>query len=300
MARRSIRAPDRIPGGSSSGSAAATAGGLVDFALGTDTAGSVRVPASLCGLFGIRPTHGRVSIDGIVPFAPSFDTVGWLARSAELLRRVGDTLLAAAGEVPSTPRRLLIAADVFATADEPIRNALAPLLHKASRVIGGMEEISCAAVGGLDSWIAVFGTLRGAEVRVSLGDWIASTQPKFGSGIRDRFEQTRSITSEMVAHAAAERRKVCEHLDALLGQDGVLCLPTVPILPPLRTATVADLATYRSRTLLTTILATIGGLPQVTLPLAEVARVPVGLSLIGPRGSDRTLLRLAESVEASM
>ena len=267
------RAPDRIPGGSSSGSAAATAGALVDFALGTDTVGSVRVPASLCGLFGIRPTHGRIPIDDIVPFAPSFDTVGWMTRTAELLGRVGEVLLGPPEESLASPRRLLIADDVFADADEPVRNALTPLLHTVGRAIGKVQHVA-NSVAGFEAWIAAFGTLRGAEVCASLGEWISTVQPNFGPGIRDRFEQTRSITPEMVELAKAARQKACEHLDVLLGDDAVLCLPTVPVLAPLRTATQEELATYRARTLRTTIAATITGLPQVTLPLAETGRPP--------------------------
>ena len=91
------RAPDRVPGGSSSGSASAVASGACDFALGTDTGGSVRVPASYCGLFGIRPSHGRIPLDGCMPLAPSFDTVGWFARDARLLERVGAVLLSISG-----------------------------------------------------------------------------------------------------------------------------------------------------------------------------------------------------------
>ena len=87
-------APNRVPGGSSSGSASAVACGLADFALGTDTGGSVRVPASNCGIWGLRTSHGFVSVAGVMPFAPTFDTVGILARSAEVLRRAAEVLLA--------------------------------------------------------------------------------------------------------------------------------------------------------------------------------------------------------------
>lgn len=289
------RVPDRIPGGSSSGSASAVAGGLVDFAMGTDTAGSVRVPASLCGLFGIRPTHGRISIDGIVPFAPSYDTVGWFARSADLLRQVGEVLLPTDGDIRTQPRRLLIADDAFAAADDAVRHALGGSVQTVTRLVGSARPIQLAPAG-FDAWVGVFGTLRGAEACAALGDWIAATNPHFGPGIRDRFELTRTITPPMVAKDQAERGRIVAHLDALLGTDGVICLPTVPVLPPLRNATAAELGEYRARTLRLTITATIGGLPQVSLPLAEVHGVSIGLSLIGPRGGDRGLLRLAEEI----
>src|ERR1700677_4947313 len=114
-------APDRVPGGSSSGSAAAVAAGLCDTALGTDTGGSVRVPASFCGLYGIRPTHGRLNLAGMLPQAPSSDTTSWFARDADTFARVSSVLLgeAIAPALPHTllPHTLLIAVDAFGFAD---------------------------------------------------------------------------------------------------------------------------------------------------------------------------------------
>ena len=127
--------PERLPGGSSSGSAVAVAAGLVDFALGTDTGGSVRVPASFTGVFGFRPTHGRVSTQGVVEFAPSYDTVGWFARTADVLNLVGETLLDGTPDVPL--RRLVLVRDAFAMADARRRGAArgrgAPLGRRSRR-----------------------------------------------------------------------------------------------------------------------------------------------------------------------
>lgn len=287
------RAADRIPGGSSSGSASATAGGLVDFALGTDTVGSVRVPASLCGIFGIRPTHGRISLAGIVPFAPSFDTVGWFCREAALLHRVGEVLLGPGEPPPST--RLLVADDLFALADAEIRDGLAPAIEIVTRVVGHREAVRVCPPG-IDAWLATFNTLRGAEVRTSLGTWIDQVQPVVAPSIRQRLEQAKAITPAMVAQARVEQTAIRATLDALLGDDAVLCLPTVPVLAPRRTSTDLELGTYRARTLPLTVVATIAGLPQVTLPVARVGGVPVGLSLMGARGSDLALLHLVQRI----
>src|SRR5262249_23337023 len=113
------RAPDRVPGGSSSGSASAVACGLADFALGTDTGGSVRVPASNCGVWGLRPSHDFISVAGVMPFAPTFDTVGIHARSAEVLARAAPALLASAPAPSAAPRNIYILREAFALAEPP-------------------------------------------------------------------------------------------------------------------------------------------------------------------------------------
>src|SRR5947199_6428816 len=144
------RAPGHVPGGSSSGSAAAVAGGLCDTALGTDTGGSVRVPASFCGLYGIRPTHGRIQIAGMMSQAPTSDTTGWFARDADTFARVSAIML---GEpIPAElPRRLLVAVDAFAFAEPDTAAALQPLLERLTRLVGGAEEVVMAPPG-LAAW----------------------------------------------------------------------------------------------------------------------------------------------------
>jgi amidase len=128
-----------VPGGSSAGSAAAVAAGLCDVALGTDTGGSVRVPASFCGLFGIRPTHGRLNLSGMAPQAPSSDTTGWFARDAETFMRVATVLL---GEAPAStlPHTLLIAVDAFGFADPGVGAALQPMVQRLTGLIGSARD----------------------------------------------------------------------------------------------------------------------------------------------------------------
>jgi amidase len=292
------RAPDRIPGGSSSGSAAATAGELVDFALGTDTAGSVRVPANNCGVCGFRPTHGRIPLDGVVPFSPSFDTVGFFAREAALLRRVGAVLLPPGPASPS-PGRLLVADDAFALADEEVREALWPFVRVLAEVVGPEEHVRVCPQGP-ESLVETFSVLRGAEVCATLGEWIDRVQPQFGPGIRERFDQARGITEDAVAAARGARREVQRRLDDLLGADGILCLPTAPLLAPLRDSSEAEMVRYRSQTLKLTLIASIGGLPQVSLPLASRGACPVGMSLLAGRGQDERLLALAVEIEGRL
>src|SRR5438270_12146492 len=133
------RAPGHVPGGSSSGSAAAVAAGLCDIALGTDTGGSVRVPASFCGLYGIRPTYGRLDLSGMMQQAPTSDTTGWFARDADTFARASAVMLGEAipGELP---RHLLVAENAFAFVEPDTASALRPLVDKLARLIGEVRE----------------------------------------------------------------------------------------------------------------------------------------------------------------
>jgi amidase len=282
------RAAGRIPGGSSSGSAAAVAGGLVDFALGTDCGGSVRLPASYCGIFGFRPTHGRIPLDGVVPLASSFDTVGWFARDAALLERVGHVLLAD-HRGALQPRRLLLASDTFVLAGDAVAKALQPAVAALSAAVGQVEEVKVGAKD-LSAWMGLFRILQGAEIWANHGAWIRAVQPTFGAGIRERFEWTSSINPAEVAAAREKREQVAARLDALLGDDAILCLPTAPGIAPLRGTPSADLEAFRARALSLLCIAGLARLPQVSLPLGTLEGCPLGLSLVGPRGADTLLL----------
>src|SRR5215216_459201 len=144
------RAPGRVPGGSSSGSAAAVAAGLCDTALGTDTGGSVRVPASFCGLFGIRPTHGRLNLTGMMPQAPTSDTTGWFADNADIFARVSAVMLGEA--IPGAlPTRLIVAVDAFGFADASVSAALQPIVKRLGALVGSSRE-EVMAPPGLSVW----------------------------------------------------------------------------------------------------------------------------------------------------
>jgi amidase len=267
----------------------------VDFAIGTDTAGSVRVPANHCGIYGFRPTHGRIPLDGVVPLAPSFDAVGWFARDAAALGKVGQILLSAQ-ERSAAPGRLLVAVDAFALADDEVRQALSPIIPVLAGVVGRMDDVQLIPEH-LPSSRQVFDILRGAEVCAALGEWIDRIQPQFGPGIRERFERTRTISAEAVAAAEAARRQIREYLDRLLDGGNLLCLPTVPMVPPLRGSSEAVMASYRDRTLTFSVIAPLGGLPQVSVPVAARESGPVGIGLVAGRGQDALLWDVVGEIE---
>jgi len=290
-------APDRIPGGSSSGSAAAVSNGLCDFALGTDTGGSVRAPANHCGLFGIRPTHGRVPLTGAHDLAPSFDTCGYFTRDAGTFVRVGEVMLGEdSAPLPETPR-LLLAADAFAMLDMEVRGALAPVVQRIEGLLGRAAMVQTAPEG-FEPLYWGFRYLQGREAWTVDGAMIERFRPPLGPGVADRFAFAKGVTDAQVAQGQAVRERFTASFTGLLGADAVLLLPTMPDVAPLLSESEEALNDSRNKALNRLALSGLSGVPQVSVPLATRLGAPLGISLIGPAGSDLGLVRLAARLSA--
>ncbi|MCX7311316.1 MAG: amidase [Hyphomicrobiales bacterium] len=278
-------APDRVPGGSSSGSAAAVAAGLADFALGTDTGASVRLPASFCGLYGLRMSFGRVSTAGVMPMAPSFDTVGWLARDAAVLRRVAEVHFGAVADRGGM--RFLIARDAFALAVDKVA---APLIAIADDLRGSDVLLY---EDGIAPWLDTFGTLQLQDLWATLGAWVTKKGRVVGPRARERVSFASTVPLADAARALTKREAFARRLAGLLGDDGILVLPTAHDVAPYRDAQPPALAAFREKTLALTCVAGLTRLPQLSVPAATVDGCPVGLSFIaGPMG-DESLVALA-------
>jgi amidase len=292
-----VNAPGRIPGGSSNGSASAVAGGLVDFALGSDCGGSVRIPASYCGIFGMRPTWGRVALHGAIPFGPSFDVVGWFARDATTLEKVGRVLLNDHRKV-AAPRRLLIARDAFTIGGQAAVDALRPAISRLEAFIGPGRKIEVAPER-LMAWFETFRTIQAAEVWASLGPWYSEVKPRLGPGVKERMEWAATVTPAMLANANRRRAKIRARIERLIGAGDVLCLPTSPRAAPLLGTPVDKIEIeYRNQAMCLLCIAGLAGLPQLTLPMGQIDGLPLGLSIVGGRGTDTMLLSIAQSVSS--
>ena len=285
-------APERVPGGSSSGSASAVAGRACDFALGTDTGGSIRVPASYCGLFGMRPTHGAIPIDGVLALAPSFDTVGWFARDADLLERVGRVLLDDPMPAPE-PNRLLVAMDAMRLIDQDVYAALLPWIGRAKSFFENSFDIDVAGPA-FASWSETFRMLSAAEAWDEHGQWIEQVQPRLAPDVLARFLFGKSVDAAAVALHKPRRADMRAHMDKLMAPGTILCLPTAATPAPLREADDATFDRVRQRTLLLTCIAGLAGLPQISLPAGFASDAPVGVSFLAPRGQDAMLLNFVK------
>jgi len=285
-------APDRVPGGSSSGSASATAGGLVDFALGTDTAGSIRIPASYCGLYGLRPTHGRISVDGVLPLSPSFDTVGWVARDAKVLNRVGDVILGADAKDMKSIRRILLLEEAFDLAEASARPALEAAARQVCQSIAPIERMTLSKDDIADC-LAAFNVLRPPEIWAAYGEWIKRVHPRFGAQVAQRFTAAERGANADTKDAQAFRSATTDKITALLGDDAVIMLPTAPSIAPKRGLSDSIAPTQRENTLKLSCISPMLGLPAISIPLAVIDGCPMGLSLIAPKNADRMLLHAA-------
>lgn len=291
---RNSAAPERIPGGSSSGSVSVVAGGICDTALGTDTGGSVRVPSSHCGVYGIRTTHGRITVEGLVPLAHSFDTVGWFARDPETLMRVGETLLPQFKMKPA-PTRLLIVNDALAELEPAAVGPVGAAIDKLSTAFETVDHVNLTS-GGLSEWRGVFRNVQGYEAWYNHGRWIEKDNPKFGPGVDERFAAVAKISKEDSDIASAARARIRTQVRSLLDAQTVLCVPSAAGAAPLKNTKPATLEDFRNRTMNICCIAGLSGLPQINLPKAMVNDCPVGISLIGMPNGDEILLRAAVDI----
>jgi len=287
-------APERVPGGSSSGSAVAVAGGLVDFALGSDTAGSARIPASFCGIYGIRPTHNRNTLEGLLGQSPSYDTIGWFARDADTLAKVGSVLLGTESGAQK-PLRLVIAEDAYEVAGDAVLKEHEKVIE-VLRSLAGESETMRVCPTNLADWQSAMNKLHQWEANRSFAGWLNTTNPRFGFNVAQLFVTAAAMTEDEMKAAEPIRQSHRQRMAEILTAGTVLVLPSAPSPALLKSLPQAEMWAARSRMAMLSCIACGGGLPQVSLPLCRLDGLPVGISLIGPQNSDEDLLTLARQV----
>ncbi|KAL9235052.1 hypothetical protein vseg_009852 [Gypsophila vaccaria] len=318
-------AQDRVPGGSSCGSAVAVGANLVNFSLGTDTGGSVRVPAAFCKCYGIRPSHGAVSVDGVIPMAQSFDTVGWFAQDPTVLKRVGQVLLPPVDMSPLEPNPIFIPEDCFKLLSIPIDRVKRVLVESVKKLFGGQvlnyitlgdyveenvpslkhfmtqgndsNEYKIKSLAALSTAMRI---LQRHEFKNNHGEWISSVKPDLGPGIKERVWEAVRSSDDNIDLCVSVKTEMRAALSSLLGDSGVLVIPTVPGPPPKLQTEPTSLETFRARAFSLLSIAGVSGFCQVSIPLGMYDDLPVSVSLLAKHGSDLFLLNLVETLAATL
>jgi amidase len=298
---------DRVPGGSSSGSVSAVACGHADFALGTDTGGSVRVPASNCGIFGIRPSHDIISVAGVNPLSPTFDTVGVFASNAHTLSAAASVLLSLTVQKEQRPDNIFLIQEGFSISDSDVREALKPSVQKLRDMFGSsVREVSIREIDlesrytDLFNWYEIYRVLQRAEVESCLGAWVTATKAEFGPGTAEGFELTRNLDRSLIPSMHERRERYFESMNRFLGDRDLLCFPTSPGFAPLKGSLLKREASangYYPRAVSMTSVAGVARIPQISIPVVEA---PVGLSLCARNRQDGFLLSVVELIAETL
>ncbi|CAN1124310.1 Amidase 1 [Linum perenne] len=340
-------AADRVPGGSSSGSAVAVGAAIVDFSLGTDTGGSVRVPASYCGIFGFRPSHDTISTSGVVPMAQSFDTVGWFARDPLILKRIGQSLLHLSDQNTVILSQVIIADDCFELSSIPrdrltqglissveklfganlvkhitigdyVEEKVPSLVHFTSQEAKNQEHSNIPSLAALSAAMRLlqrYHFFRLSSYRSDIvieliltpephrhefknnhGEWVSKVNPNLGPGLAERIWEAVQTTVENVDHCRSVKAELRDALSDLLGDSGILAIPTVPGPPPKLQTDARTLEGFRARAFSLLSIAGVSGFCQVSIPLGTHEDLPVSISLLSKHGQDGFLLDIVQNL----
>ncbi|KAF8038733.1 hypothetical protein BT93_B1320 [Corymbia citriodora subsp. variegata] len=317
-------APDRVPGGSSSGSAVVVGAKLVDFSLGSDTGGSVRVPASYCGILGFRPSHNAVSTVEVIPMAQSLDTVGWFAREPSILKQVGHVLLELPDADPNRPSQIIIPRDCFQLLDIPSERLTQALVRSVEKLFGGaiithtvLGDYIRNNVPALSSFlceinedqhkIPSLAALSGArqllqryEFKKNHEDWVSAVKPNLGPFIAEHVRGALQMTEENVDICWSVKKELHSALTSLLGDFGVLAIPTVPGPPPKLQTDASSLDVLGDKAINLLSIAGMSGFCQVSIPMGLHDNLPISISLLARDGADGFLLDLVETLYESL
>ena len=281
-----LNAPGCVPGGSSSGSAAALTTDLYDFSIGSDTGGSVRVPASFCGLLGIRPTHNRINTKGVYPMAPTFDTIGWFAKDIKTFKKIGFTVLNQKDKTKNSFKDFVIAEDILELANPNI-------IHLFNNYINNsFPEIKKIRLSKQTKDVIAdnFRILQGGEIVENVIPWILKNKPKISPEINNRIEMAIKITKDEINQAVKFRENLKKEIELTLPEGLIALFPTTPFSSPKCGQSDEQLSSYRKKLMEFTSIAGMTSRPQISIPKFKDNTGPIGISLLGWRYSDEVLL----------
>lgn len=292
------KAPDRMPGGSSSGSASSVACGLADFSLGTDSGGSIRVPASFCGVWGMRPSLHRISEAGVLPFMPGVSTVGVLAAQLAVLDRVMRVLLRSGDRRPVPPRRLVMLDDAFRLADAPVGEAAETAVVDLTRRAGvPLGRASLAQVTGRPLKLAACNeralrVLQTVEFMNTVGGWIESERPALGPTFTLAYGNVKAFDRTQAMEGIALCERLFESINSYLDPGTIVCYPTTPTVAPRKGSltSLEQVTRFYDPTMAITAFAGVGRLPEISAPLLTIDGCPVGVSFAAGHYQDEALL----------
>ena len=281
-----FNAPGCVPGGSSSGSAAALTGNLYDFSIGSDTGGSVRIPASFCGLIGMRPTHNRIITTGVYPMAPSFDTIGWFANNKEIFQKVGNVLLNKVQKSDINFKEYVIAEDLLELCDAEVKDSFSNYIKVNLPPINKTRLSQYSKTVIADN----FRIIQASEVKENIIPWIEKNQPNISPEIKNRIDMASKITDIEVSKAKKFREKLMYEIEKSLPEGTIAIFPTAPFSAPKSGLDDETLGSFRKRLMELTSVTGMTSRPQITIPKLKDKSGPVGLSLLGWKNSDEILL----------
>ncbi len=283
---KNLNAPNCVPGGSSSGSAAALTTDLFDFSIGSDTGGSVRVPASFCGLLGIRPTHGRINANGVYPMAPSFDTIGWFSNNIKTFQKIGEVLLDKNENENITFNQFVIAEDLLELVDTDIKNQFNSYYKELHPNIKHIRLSKFSKSEIADN----FRILQAGEIKEHVIPWIEKNKPKISLEINSRIEMASEILPLEIDAAKTFRQEIISEINNSLPEGDIAIFPTTPFSAPKCGQSDQDLGSDRKKIMEMTSIAGMTSRPQISIPKFKGKTGPVGISILGWQNSDEILL----------
>ena len=279
-------APNCVPGGSSSGSAAALTQINYDFTIGTDTGGSVRVPASFCGIYGFRPTHGRINLNKVYPMSESFDTLGWFSNNKSNMLKVGKVFFDHFEEIPIEQKNILIPIDIINNLDENIKSQFYDYCENKFK---NLKKVQLSKYNKSEL-AECFRVIQGYEIKLSMLPWIQKYNPKISTEINSRFEVTKNITVNMYNESINLRKEFVSELDKNLSKEALIIFPTTPFSAPITGQSDNDLSELRKKVMEFTCIGGLSSRPQISIPKFKGSTGPIGLSILGNKNTDEIIL----------